>query len=27
LLLVSYRYLIRYTPIGTMLNGKMTQRG
>ena len=27
LLLLSYRYLIRYTPIGTMLNGKMTQRG
>ena len=27
LLLVSYRYLIRHTPIGTMLNGKMTQRG
>ena len=25
LLLVAYRYLIRYTPIGTMLNGKMTQ--
>ena len=27
LLLLSYRYLIRYTPIGNMLNGKMTQRG
>ncbi|MEK9634481.1 MAG: glucan biosynthesis protein, partial [Opitutae bacterium] len=27
LLLLSYRYLIRYTPIGPMLNGKMTQRG
>ncbi len=21
-LLVSYRYFVRYTPIGTMLNGK-----
>ena len=24
LLLVAYRYLIRYTPVGTMLNGKRT---
>jgi hypothetical protein len=24
LLLLSYRYLIRYTPVGTMLNGKRT---
>ena len=24
LLLISYRYLIRYTPVGTMLNGKRT---
>ena len=27
LLLISYRYLIRYTPAGTMLNGKMTKTG
>ncbi|MDC0156819.1 acyltransferase family protein [Verrucomicrobia bacterium] len=25
LLLISYRYLIRHTPVGTMLNGKMTK--
>ncbi|HAW98994.1 MAG TPA: hypothetical protein DCX67_10715, partial [Opitutae bacterium] len=25
LLLFSYRYLIRYTPVGTMLNGKRTK--
>ena len=25
LLLLSYRYLIRYTPVGTMLNGKRTK--